>query len=256
MADIAARRRQQIVELANRRGIISVQELCQELGVSDMTIRRDFRMLSRAGVIRRTRGGAMSMARQAYDFTYDERQRLQIEAKNTIGEAAAGMVSSGDTLFLGSGTTVLAMTAHLRGRERLTVITNSLEVVRELLGELAMTVVATGGTARRETISLVGPIAEAITAQFRVRKAFLGTTGISPEGFSNSSLEEATIQRKVLAAATETFLLADHTKFGKVSLTVTGRLSDVTGVVTDSETTAEDRSWLEEAGLRVVVASK
>ncbi len=254
LREIAAQRRQRIVEMANRRGIVSVRELCDVLGVSDMTIRRDFRALAGQGALRRTHGGAISLSRPSFNYSYDERQRLQIEAKDSIGRAAASLVSDGDTLFLGSGTTVLAMARQLHGRERLTVISDSIQAVQELVGEPGITVISTGGVASEATGSLLGPIAENTISQLRVRKAFLGTTGISPEGFSNSGLEEAAIQRRMVASAGETYVLADHTKFSKLSLVVTAELTDVTGIVTDAATSSDVQAWLTRAGVRLVVA--
>ena len=254
MRPIAARRRQQILALTGQRGVVSVRELCDALGVSDMTIRRDFRALERQGALRRTHGGAVAISRPTFNYTYDERRRLQREAKDAIGAAAAALVEAGDTLFLGSGTTVLALARRLRGRERLTVITDSIQVVQELIGEAGPTVICTGGVASGASGSLLGPIAEATIGQLRVRKAFVGTTGVSPDGFSNSSLEEAAVHKQMMANAGETYVLADHTKFGKLSLAFTARLTGVAGVVTDAETSPEARAWVREAGRRLVVA--
>lgn len=253
MADIAAQRRQRVLELTNAHGIISVRELSRELVVSDMSIRRDLRLLARQGAVRRTHGGAMSLVRPTFDYPFDERQGLQIEAKNAIGRAAADLVANGDSIFMSSGTTVAAMAPHLRERERLTVITNSVRVVQELMGT-SVTVISTGGVASAATGSLVGPIAEATVAQLRVRKAFLGTTGVSPEGFSNSSLEEASIQRRMMLAAAETYVLADHTKFGKLSLTIGLELERVTKLVTDAGMNIDELQWLRTAGVVVVIA--
>ncbi|MHB8620134.1 MAG: DeoR/GlpR family DNA-binding transcription regulator, partial [Chloroflexota bacterium] len=217
MAQLAVRRRRRIVELTNQRGAVSVQDLCDELGVSDMTVRRDLRVLIGEGAIRRTHGGAMSVARTAFDFSYDDRQHLQVEAKGAIGEAAARLISNGDTVFLNCGTTIVAMARHLHDFQRLTVVSNSIEVVQELVDQPGITVISTGGVARQATGSLVGHITESLLDQLSVRKAFLGTTAVSPDGFSNSSVEEAAIQRKLISTTGEVFYLADHTKFGKRS---------------------------------------
>lgn len=253
MADIAAQRRQRILEMTNRQGIVSVRQLSDELHVSDMSIRRDLRALVRQGAVRRTHGGAMSLVRPTFDYPFDERQRLQIEAKHAIGRAAAELVEPGDTVFMSSGTTVAAMAPYLRDRARLTVVTNSVRVLQELL-DTRVTVISTGGVASAATGSLVGPIAESSVAQLRVRKAFLGTTGVSLDGFSNSSLEEAAIQRQMTAAAAETYVLADHTKFGKLSLTIGLNLDRATRVITDRDTREEDLKWLRGAGIDVLVA--
>jgi DeoR/GlpR family transcriptional regulator of sugar metabolism len=253
MPDIAAQRRQGLLELTSEHGIISVRELSKELAVSEMTIRRDLRLLARQGAVRRTHGGAMSLVRPTFDFPFDERQQLERDAKNAIGRAAADLVGDGDTIFMSSGTTVAAMTPHLRDRERLTVITNSVRVVQDLIGR-SVTVISTGGVASAATGSLVGPIAETTVSQLRVRKAFLGTTGVSPEGFSNSSLEEASIQRKMVRAAAETYVLADHTKFGKLSLTIGLEPERVTKLITDAETKPDELQWLRAAGVSVIIA--
>jgi DeoR/GlpR family transcriptional regulator of sugar metabolism len=252
---IAAQRYQRIIELTNGRGIVSVRELCDALGLSDMTIRRDLSVFERQGALRRTHGGAVSLARPTFNIAYDERQRLQMEAKNRIGAAAATLVADGDTRFLGSGTTVLALARHLSGRQRLTVITDLIPVVPELVDEPGITVISTGGIASRVSGSLVGSIAEHTVSQLRVRKASVGTTGVSPEGFSNVSLEEAAIQRKMLASAGETYVLADHTKFAKRSLVLTATFRDVAGVVTDAATPAEELAWVRTACGRVIVAA-
>jgi DeoR family L-fucose operon activator len=116
-------------------------------------------------------------------------------------------------------------------------------------------VIGTGGVASRASGSFIGPIAEATLSGLRVRKTFLGTTGVSPDGFSNNSVDEATIHRKMIAFAGDTFILADHTKFAKLSLALTAELRGVSGVVTDSATSDEALGWLRAAGVEVVVAS-
>jgi DeoR/GlpR family transcriptional regulator of sugar metabolism len=253
MPDVAAQRRQRVLELTNEHGIISVRELSDELAVVEMTIRRDLRILARQGAVRRTHGGAMSLVRPTFDFPFDKRQQLERDAKNSIGRAAAELVGEGDTIFMSSGTTVAAMAPHLRDRQRLTVITNSVRVVQDLIGR-SVTIISTGGVASAATGSLVGPIAEATLAQLRVRKAFVGTTGVSPDGFSNSSLEEASIQRRIVLAAAETYVLADHTKFGKLSLSIGLDLERATKVITDAETRPDELQWLRAAGVDVIIA--
>jgi DeoR/GlpR family transcriptional regulator of sugar metabolism len=251
---IAAHRRQRILDLAREHGVVSVRELCDALGVSDMTIRRDFGELERRGALRRTHGGAVALTRPTFNYTYAERADLRQDAKDAIGAAAARLVEDGDTLFLGSSTTVLALARHLRGRERLTIVTDSIPIVQEVWGLPACTVICAGGVASLASGSMVGPIAEATIRDLRVRRAFIGATGVSPEGFSSSSLEEASVHRLMLANAGETYVLADHTKFGKLSLVMLASLDRVAGVVTNEGTALEARSWLRDAGRRLIVA--
>lgn len=176
---IAAQRRARIVELVNRRGILSVEELSRQVGASLMTIRRDLTLLDGQGVLRRTHGGAVALAAPR-DVPFRRRERLELQAKAAIGRAAAALVQPGETILLDAGTTVLAMAHRLRSVRNLTVVTNSVQVLAELWHRPEIRVVALGGLARHGSGSLTGPLAEKALEEIRVDRAFLGTTGITP----------------------------------------------------------------------------
>ncbi|SRR5579884_210947 len=251
---IPAARLDRIRSLVAERGIVSVRDLTEDLGVSDVTIRRDFALLEREGVLRRTRGGALSPDRVAASVPYDERQHLQADAKAQIGRAAAALVEPGDIIFLSSGTTSLAMARYLADRGRLTVITNSVHAVPVLMVQPGITVISTGGRASADGGGLSGPLAEAAVAQCRARKAFIGCSGISREGVSNASLERAEVDRRMIDRAEEVYVLADHTKLGRVSLAMVAGLEMITAVVTDAAAPHAQIAALAESGLRVIVA--
>ena len=251
---IPAARLNRIRALVDERGIVTIREMGEELGVSGMTIRRDLEVLERSGVLRRTRGGALSAARSTVDRPYDERRQLETDAKNQIGKLAASLVEEGDSLFLSSGTTSLALARHLAGRERITVVTNSIQAISELADKPGITLISTGGRASREGGHLSGTLAEQALAQFRVRKAFIGASGVTPEGVTNSSLERASIDRLMVEGAAEIYILADHSKFGQVSLALVAPLEDVTALVTDDGLVEADLVWLREAGVSVRIA--
>lgn len=226
----------------------------KDLGVSDVTIRRDFAVLEQEGVLRRTRGGALSTEILAPSVPYDERERLQADAKADIGRAAAALVHPGDVIFLSSGTTSLAMARSLAGRERVTVITNSVHAITELTTRSGMTVISTGGCASTPGGGLCGPLAEAAVAQLRAGKAFIGCSGISREGISNASLERAAVARRMIEGASEVYVLADHTKFGRRSLAIVAGLNAITAVITDAATPRAQLEMLEDSGVSVIVA--
>jgi DeoR/GlpR family transcriptional regulator of sugar metabolism len=251
---IPAARLDRIRALVDERGIVTIREMGDELGVSGMTIRRDLDVLERSGVLRRTRGGALSTARSAIDRPYDERRQLETDAKNQIGNLAASLIEEGDSLFVSSGTTSLAFARQLAGRERITVVTNSVQALAALADEPGLTVISTGGRASREGGHLSGTLAEQALAQFRVRKAFIGASGMTPEGVTNSSLERASIDRLMVEGAAEVYILADHSKFGQVSLALVAPLEEITAVITDDAVAEADLDWLREAGVPVHVA--
>jgi DeoR family transcriptional regulator of aga operon/DeoR family fructose operon transcriptional repressor len=229
---IAAQRRARIVELVNRRGILSVAELARQAGASLMTIRRDLGLLDGQGLLRRSHGGALAMS-SPRDVPFRRRARLELQAKAAIGRTAAALVRPGEMVLLDAGTTVVAMVPALRALRNLTVVTNS--VLAALWDRPGIRVVALGGVARPSSGSLTGPLAEKALEEIRVDRAFLGTTGITPRWeVSNSDLDLAVLQRRVLAVARETYLLADHTKFGRTGLAIVSPLKAFTAVITDA----------------------
>ena len=251
---IAAQRRARLVDAVNRKGIVSVAELARLLSTSLMTIRRDLAFLDAQGLLRRTHGGAVSLAAPR-DVPFRRRERLELQAKAAIGRTAAALVKPGDTILLDAGTTLLAMAHSLRDLENLTVVTNSVQVLAELWDRPGVRVVALGGVARPTSGSLTGPLAEKALEEIRVDRAFLGTTGISPHWeVSNSDLDLATLQRKILSVARESCLLADHTKFGRTGLAIVCPLRSFTTVITDAHLPASILSQLRKHSTEVLIS--
>ncbi len=155
---IAAQRRARIVELINRRGILSVAELARQAGASLMTIRRDLSLMDAQGLLRRTHGGAVALAAPP-DVPLRRRERLELQAKTVIGRTAATLIQPGETIFLDAGTTVLAMARYLRAIRNLTVVTNSVQILADLWNRPGPRVVALGGVARPASGSITGPSA-------------------------------------------------------------------------------------------------
>ncbi len=254
-SSMPAARLSRLRSLVDQRGIVSIRELGEELGVSDMTVRRDIALLERSGALHRTRGGALSTAHAAADRPWDERQVLETDAKTRIGIVAAGLVNDGDSLFLSSGTTSLALARQMGHRRDVTVVTNSVQAVVELMEMPGITVISTGGRAIRSGGHLSGTLASQALRQLRAAKAFVGASGITRDGITNASLERAAIDRQMVEGAAEVYVLADHTKFGHESLALVTSLGSVTGVVTDDGTPAEHLDWLRQAGVTVHVAT-
>jgi DeoR family transcriptional regulator of aga operon len=175
--------------------------------------------------------------------------------KRSIGRAAAGLVNAGDTIILDSGHTTAYLAHHLRGRHGITVITNSVPVLAELGGEPGITVVATGGTLRPESMALSGPAAEASFRDLRADKVFVTGTGVSLDfGLSNTSIQEAAVKLMMLKAAREAILLADHTKLGVESLVKVVPLQAIHRLVTDGDVSPHVRLALTQRGIDVTIA--
>jgi DeoR/GlpR family transcriptional regulator of sugar metabolism len=251
---IGAQRRARIADLVNRRGILTVEELSRQVGTSLMTIRRDLTLMDAQGLLRRTHGGAVALAAPGF-VPFRGRLRLELLATAAMGRAAASLVQPGETVLLDAGTTVLAMVHPLRAVRDLTVVTNSVQILAELWARPGLRVVALGGVARSGSGAVTGPLAEKTLDEIRVDRAFLGTTGITPRWeVSNSDLDLATLQRRILSVARESYLLADHTKFGRTGLAIVSPLKAFTSVITDANASATVLTQLRKHIGQVVVA--
>ena len=180
----------------------------------------------------------------------------EVEAmKQAIGQTAARYVHEGDTIILDAGRTTAHLARALRGRQNLTVITNSLSVLNLLRDEPGITVVASGGVLRRETNAMVGPGAEATFRELRADRAFISVTGLSfTFGLSNTNIAEATVKQAMLAAAREIILLADYSKIGSESLVKIAPLERIQRLITDGGISAHDRLAFTQRGIEVSLA--
>ncbi len=211
-------------------GTGNVAELAQALGVSPSTVRRDLADLSDRRLLTRVRGGASMKGLQA-EPDHSHRVIAQDREKRRIGAAAAQRVADGSTLLISGGTTTEAMVPFLAGKQRLTVLTNALNVANLLSSCADITVVVLGGILRHEEMSLLGPIAERTLAEFHVEVAFYSAFGIDAEhGLYGAHAQEASTDRVLLASASSITVLADHTKFdqrGPVRLVPPGSIDCV-----------------------------
>lgn len=253
-ADIPAARLERIQELVRRNSVVSLRQVQEDLGVSEMTVRRDFAALDELGIVRRIRGGIVAVGRVAPDVPYTERSTREEQAKLTIGELAASCVEPGDTIFLGAGSTCLAMARALSARADVTVVTNSVQMLVLLMPNPKLTVISTGGTADAYNQDLSGPLARQALAGIRTRKAFIGATGITPDGLFDASETRAEVNRTMSRHAAATYVLADHTKLGASALALVVPTQDVDTLVTDRPLPGADRDWLTDAGRIAVLA--
>lgn len=255
VAQIPAARLERLRELVDREGVVSLRQAQASLEVSEMTVRRDFATLEEMGLVRRTRGGVIGLGRLVPDVPSTERQSREVAGKAAIGECAARFITEGDTIFLSGGTTCLALARALHRHNGVTVITNSVSALPELMRNPGLTVLATGGLASSANDDLTGQVAEAMLAQFRASKAFVGASAIRADGVYNANLARAATDRMMAERASEVFVLADHTKVAASALALVMPLSTVSTLVTDMEPRKGDRDWLRASGLRTVVAT-
>ena len=222
-------RLQWILEKINVKGVITVNDIIKELGVSDMTVRRDLDELDKEGLLIRIHGGAQSIdtpkVKPKYEKSNTEKQELQIEEKRAIAKFASQFIQDGETVFIGPGTT-LEHFAHELIAKNIRVVTNSLPVSTILNQNKSTDLILTG--------AFVGSLTANYLQNLKFSKAFVSANGVFGDSVATYSENEREIQRIALDNAFEKFLLVDHEKFNKYDFYDFYNVSKIDHLVTDS----------------------
>lgn len=247
-------RRRAILELVNQDGRVLVKELAEKFGTSQITIRKDLELLHSNGHVHRTHGGALTVESGALvDPTLREKEKLHRKEKLRIAETAAHMVQEGESVLLDSGTTTTAVARALRDFHHLTVITNAVNIAAELSGT-QVEVILTGGIVRKNSFSLVGPLAEETLRQLSADILFLGVDGFDTKvGLSTPNLLEAKVNKVMVDVARKTVAVCDSSKFGRRAMSTIVPVTAVHQVITDKHIGKADLSSLKEAGVAVTL---
>jgi DeoR/GlpR family transcriptional regulator of sugar metabolism len=250
-------RQRQIQKLINQQGEATVSELADRFGVSQMTIRRDLQDLAAQEGVEKVHGGAVrtdqgQLTRRIPALEdWDE----QAAAKQRIGEVAAAMVEEEETIFIGAGTTTLAVAEALQSRRNITVMTNALTVANTLAESEGIMLMVTGGILRTRNLSMVGYPAERNLQGVRADKVITGIRGIDPEyGLTSDDLHEMKTNLAIMAISKHLIVVADHTKFGRVATSRTAPLSAASVIVTDAQAPQEMVAEIRDMGVEVVLA--
>lgn len=247
-------RQEQIARLIGKRGRANILEICTEFTISEATARRDLDALSERGLIQRVHGGAILVRRAVPEEPMLRRTHEQETDKKAIGLAGASLVKDGDTVFLGSGSTVLEVARNLTERN-ITVITNSLPVINLMSERPNISLVALGGMLRATELSFIGHITEQAVVELRADKVFIGTHALSlDEGMTNDYLPETLTDRAILNVGRQVIVVADHSKFGLVSTAFLAPLKIIHTLVTDGGTDPEFVETLKSHGVDVIIA--
>ena len=246
-----------ILKILGENEHVNVQELSTQMKVSEVTIRKDLKLLEDKNLLFRTHGGASKVNPYTNDKPVAVKERLNAEEKQIIAKTAATMIGNNDSIIIGSGTSMLALARAIHPEVRLTVITSALNVALELSHHLNVEVLQLGGQIRQNSSSVMGPYAEQILADISCGILFLGVDGIDLEvGLTTTSLMEARLNQKMMDAAQVTVVLADSSKFGKRGLGKICQIDQIQHIITDSGISPELVNILEEKGVSVTIAEK
>lgn len=249
-------RRKKILNSLEKNGQVFVHELSEEFDVSEVTIRNDLELFESKGLLIRSRGGAMKFENSVgMDFQLSDKDKIHYAEKVRIGKKAASMVTTGETIILDSGTTTMEIAKNLNPNNAINVITNAFNIANQLINSQYINIIVPGGTLRKNSHSLVGPLAEKSMRNFYVDKVFLGVDGFDvTHGAFTPNIEEASLNQIMIDIAKEVILVADSSKFRRRSLAFICPPGKIDVVITDENISKEDQMKLADLNIKVIIA--
>ncbi len=228
-------RHKRIEQLVKWKGFVTIESLAHEFGLTPQTIRRDINTMSKEGVIRRYHGGA-GLAPSTENVAYAERKVLFLKEKQQIARMVAEHIPDYASLFINIGTTTEEIARALCDRQRLSVITNNLNVASIFIGNKNIEIIVAGGLVRHRDCGIMGQATIDFIEQFRVDYGIIGISGIDMDGtLLDFDYREVRAARAIIDNSRKVFLATDHTKFGRNALVRLGSIDEIDALFTDRE---------------------
>ncbi|EOB5442407.1 DeoR/GlpR family DNA-binding transcription regulator [Yersinia enterocolitica] len=252
-------RRNHIIDLVNTNGSVLVSDISSGLGVSEVTIRADLRLLEKRGLLARFHGGAAKTATSSQDasvnkeLNLNDRYKVAADPKRRIAAAAANLVREGDTIILDSGSTTKLLAEELLERTNITVITNNLAAAYVLADNKDITLVVCGGTIRHKTVSLHGALAEYALRDVAANIMFVGADGLDGQNGITTFNEGYAISSSMAAVANQVVVITDSSKFGRKGFNIVLPIEKIDMIITDSDAPASEIEHFKEIGKKMIV---
>ena len=238
MGIAAELRHKKILDTLRTKGRVFVKDISAKFGVTEVTIRRDLAFLHRNGLVKKTYGGAVLSSPEVKSSVF-YRQKRKVGAKKTVGRLASELIKDGDIIYLEAGSTCYEIIPYLQDKNNLTIIVNSLYLMRRLHELSGHKVIIIGGQYRPDRMDMVGPNAEIAIAQLGGFKAFTGADDISIDsGISGADVITVGFAKLVLKRASQVIFVGDYTKFDNPALYKIADIDQLDYIVTDTEPSA------------------
>jgi DeoR family transcriptional regulator of aga operon len=247
-------RRDAIIQMLRAQGTITVGEIMEQLGVSEATARRDLDTLEHEKKLIRTYGGAV-LETVRKEIPFYRKMDMYAEEKKEIADKAISLIRDGDVIGLTGGSTNMYVARKLMEQpfERLTVVTNALNIAYALAGISGLELIVTGGVNRTQSYELSGPMADTTLERITIHKTFVGADGVDLErGITTFNELEANTNRTMIRQSLESYVLVDHTKMNVRSLFLIDGWQSVTALVTDSRISSDIKRSFGTAGIRLI----
>ncbi len=233
---LSAERKIKTAQIIKNSGGIRTAELSQLFQVSEMTVLRDLASLEKEGLLQRVYGGAVSLKELQSELPLASRIKMHSAQKDIIADAALALIKKGDCIFLDASTTTLSLAKRLYSVGELTVISNSLDVINEVSKNESIKLICPGGDLSRLSMSFMGPETDMLLSNLNFDKAFFSSSGISERaGITDPNRFQAKIKKTVIENAKTSVLLADISKFDRITLNKVCPLARIDIIITDSE---------------------
>lgn len=250
---LAVERRNLILEKLQEEKKVIVSELSQEFQVSEETIRRDLDKLDKDGLAVKSYGGAVLNENTSLDMPFNIRKKNNPTGKQKIAKLVEELIEDGDHIILDPSTTAVFIAKALKSKDRLTVITNSIEVMLELSDVSDWNIISSGGTLKEGYLALVGPRAVEGLGAFNVEKVIFSCKGLDlQKGITDGNELFSQAKQTMLKSAKECILAVDHTKFGKVAFSKICDVHDINVIVTDEKPSSDWLTQFERRGIRCI----
>lgn len=247
---LAIERRNLILEKLQAEKKVLVSDLSQLYDVTEETIRRDLEKLEKSGLVTKSYGGAVLNENTNLDLPFNVRKNRNVVAKQKIAGLMKDLVQDGDTIMLDSSSTAVFIAKALKEKQNLTVITNSIEILIELLDVQGWRILSTGGALREGSLDLVGPQSDRMISSYYAEKAIVSCKGIDlAKGITDSNEQLAGNKRAMLEASRKKILVVDSSKFGMIAFTKISDVKEFDAVVTDKEPDGQWKQYFEENGV-------
>ncbi|WP_244611155.1 DeoR/GlpR family DNA-binding transcription regulator [Ensifer sp. M14] len=253
-----SKRYEEISRLLDHSGEMTVEDFADRLGVSRETVRRDLTRLDAMGKLRKFHGGARTASRgnaaiEAED-PFTQRMAQNTDAKKRIASAARRLVASGDSLFIDTGSTTVAMAEALVALHGLVVITNAPRIAAIVAGNPSHKVFLIGGAYGVDAGESLGPLALEQIAKFRARHVILTVGAIDATSIMDFDLQEAEVAKAMIERSDRITVLVDHSKFNRRGVFEVAPLSAIDSLVTDNRPDAALVEALTAAGIELIIA--
>lgn len=230
---LPSERQKKLIDLLSSKDIVTITEIIKAFDVSIETVRRDLSILEKQNKIVKVYGGARLKENSFTEPSMEKRMVSKLQQKELIGKKCCEFINDGDCIFIDSGTTPYYISKFLTNKKNLTVITNSVPVINELINT-QFNVIVIGGMLRKSERSIVTYDYLFDFSVLSIQKSFLCAGGITVQnGISDYNMQEIVTRKMIIERSKEIYVVSDSSKFG-IDVTIgVAPISKVDYIITD-----------------------